>query len=240
MTTGAGPELWLVELDKSEAALEALEHATPRLSDDVSARLAAIGNTEVRRERRLAHIALRILLERRLGPDVRKAPFVVALKGKPSLAGFDADFSLAHTKRVALVGLADAGPIGVDIESKRPLWMPAARRAPIEAEAIVLAAGAPLADDEPDARFLRAWVRIEAAAKADGSGVGARLERLRPGAAHGPAAAGPLASGTTPHVVVHDVATADGFFVAVALPPGVPSPPLQRLPTSVAAIEALL
>jgi 4'-phosphopantetheinyl transferase len=241
MTAAAGPELWLVELDRSEAALEALERTTPRLSDDIRARLAAIAAEDARRERRLAHIALRILLERRLGSGIRNTPFVVAAKGKPSLAGVDASFSLAHTRQTALIGIADAGPIGVDIERSRPLWMPEARRAPIEAEAVALAAGAPLAEPDPDARFLKAWVRIEAAAKADGSGVGARLEHLRPGRERVSAgAAAPSPEQGTPRVIVHDIAAGENLFAAVALPAGVPPPPLRNLPATAAAIEALL
>lgn len=251
MTAGLEPELWLVNLDRSEAALEGLEAATPRLSDDVRTRLAAVRNDGTRRERRLAHIALRILLERRLGAGIRNAPFVLSATGKPSLAGVDTSFSLAHTKHLALIGMTAGGPLGVDIERTRPVWMPDARRAPIEAEAVALAAGAPLQGAEPDERFLRAWVRIEAVAKARGTGVGPMLERLRPGreegravdrraANQGAANQGGDAPAEPPTVVAHDVPAGDGIFVAIALPAGASPPSLRTLPEAALAIEALL
>ncbi|MDQ8698281.1 hypothetical protein [Hyphomicrobium sp. LHD-15] len=246
MTAGLEPELWLVNLDRSEAALEGLEAATPRLSDDVRTRLAAVRNDGVRRERRLAHIALRILLERKLGTGMRNAPFVLSATGKPSLAGADTSFSLAHTKHLALIGITAGGPLGVDIERTRSVWMPDARRAPIEAEAVALAAGAPLQGADADERFLRAWVRIEAVAKAHGTGVGPMLERLRPGKEGrsavdgGVADRGEGAPAELPSVVAHDVPAGDGIFAAIALPTGALPPSLRMLPETAAAIEALL
>ncbi len=246
MTAGLEPELWLVNLDRSEAALEGLEAATPRLSDDVRTRLAAVRNDGTRRERRLAHITLRILLERRLGAGIRNAPFVLSATGKPSLASVDTSFSLAHTKHLALIGMTAGGPLGVDIERTRSVWMPDARRAPIEAEAVALAAGAPLQGAEPDERFLRAWVRIEAVAKAHGTGVGPMLERLRPGREEVRAVdrraanQGDGAPAEPPAVVAHDVPAGDGIFVAIALPAGASPPSLRTFPEAALAIEALL
>jgi 4'-phosphopantetheinyl transferase len=235
------PELWLIELDRSEAALESLEKATPRLSDDIRNRLAAISNDEARRERRLTHIALRILLERKLGPEIRNTPFVVGVSGKPSLAGSHTSFSLAHTKQLALIGVGNGGLLGVDIEQKRSIWMPEARRVPIEAEAVSLAAGVPLDGTDPDERFLRAWVRIEAVAKARGTGVGPMLERLRPGKDDRREATALDHAPTKPlRVVAHDVPTNEGVFAAVALAVGTPPPSLRTLPETAAAIETLL
>lgn len=236
------PELWLIELDRSEAALESLEKATPRLSDDIRNRLAAISNDEARRERRLAHIALRILLERKLGPGIRNIPFVVSASGKPSLANSDASFSLAHTKHLALIGVGNGSLLGVDIERKRSVWMPEARRVPIEAEAVSLAAGVPLEGTDPDERFLRAWVRIEAVAKARGTGVGPLLERLRPGKGDRREVADLGHAPTRSlRVVAHDVPANEGaFFAAVALPAGASPPSLRTLPETAAAIETLL
>lgn len=177
-------ELWLVDLESTAAALEAIEAATPRLSADMAVRLAQMQDATARRERRLAHVALRILLERRLGASIRGKAFVIGPSGKPSLPAGDGEpgigFSLAHTRGIALIATGP-DPLGVDIERPRPVRMAPARRAPIEAEAIALANGAPLAGAPgSDARFLNAWVRIEAVAKASGRGVGALLEGLRP------------------------------------------------------------
>jgi 4'-phosphopantetheinyl transferase len=239
-------ELWLVDLDRSEAALEALESVTPRLADDIRKRLASMSNDNARRERRLAQIALRVVLERKLGPCVRGVPFVVSPSGKPALNGLNACFSLAHSQQLALIGIGNRGLIGVDIERKRPVWMPGARRVPIEAEAVSLAAGVPLAGADPDERFLRAWVRIEAVAKARGSGVGPMLERLRPGRSRlqeretSQETALDHGDPRFPRVVAHDVLTTADVFAAVALPVGAAPPSLRTLPETVSAIEALL
>jgi 4'-phosphopantetheinyl transferase len=235
-------ELWLVDLHKSGEALEALEASSPRLSSDVLTRLAAIKDEATRRERMRAHIALRVLLERQLGPSVRGMPFVIGASGKPALANDGVSFSLAHTKGLALIGTGPGMPLGVDLELMRAVHMPETRRAPIEREAVALAAGAPLGDADADARFLRAWVRIEAVAKALGEGVGPLLEHLRPGreAPHSSAEHVSLPGAEQCRIVAHDVAATRDLFAAVALPAGQSPPPLGVLPEAAAKIEALL
>jgi 4'-phosphopantetheinyl transferase len=235
----ADTELWLVDLNTAAAALEALEAATPRLSEDVRQRLEAIGDAAARRERRLTHIALRILLEARLGPGSSYAPFVRSAAGKLSLATGEVVFSLAHAEGLALVALGDADPLGVDIERARPVRVPDSRREPIEAEAIALANGTPLAGPDRDARFLNAWVRIEAAAKAHGTGVGPVLERLRPAGTRATEPPRPRAVEGL-RTIVHDVPVAEGVFAAVALAAGRKPPPLGTLPETAAGLEALL
>lgn len=224
----AATELWLVDLDKTERALEALEAATPRLSEDILLRLGEMGDETARRERRLAHIALRLLLEARLGPGIRRVPFQRSATGKPSLADRRVAFSLAHARGLALIAIGDSDPLGADIERLRPVRVPEARRAPIEAEAVVLAAGAPLAGDDADTRFLHAWVRTEAAAKAQGLGIGPFLERLRPGHAASPETAVASRPGA-PSIVVHDVPMPGGVLAAIALATGLAPPPLRTL-----------
>ena len=229
-------ELWRVDLDETEAALETLEAAVPRLSDDILERLDRMTDAALRRERRLAHIALRILLEARLGSGVRRVPFVRSASGKPSLAAADVDFSLAHTQGLALIAIG-CGPLGVDVERTRAVRIPVARRGPIEAEAIRLAGGAPLAGPDGDVRFLSAWARIEAVAKAHGSGVGPILERLRPGRTR-PTPPGP---GHEMHsAAAFDIRMPEGVFAAVATGAGRTPPPLRVLPSTRAEIEALL
>lgn len=232
-------ELWLVDLDKAAAALTAIEAATPRLSEDILRRLHQMSDDDARRERRLAHIALRILLETRLGPGIRGTPFERSASGKPSLASSGASFSLAHTRGLALIALGDSGPLGVDIERTRDVRMPEARRAPIEREAVALAAGAPLTGLDSDTRFLSAWVRIEAAAKAQGHGVGPLLERLRPDRPVEPSPEG--VEGWDPgSIVVHDVGIFDGIFAALACPAGQELPLLRHFPQTAAEIDSLL
>jgi len=235
----ADTELWLIDLDTAADALEAIETATPRLPEDFIERLAAMNDIAARRERRLAHVALRLLLERRAGPGLRREPYVTASSGKPSLTTCPLSFSLAHTKGLALVALSQQARLGVDIERMRTVRIPDARRGPIEAEAVVLAAGAPLAGADRDMRFMNAWVRIEAVAKALGTGIGPILERVRhpsplapgAGAGRGPA---------DPAVVAHDIEMPDGLFAAVAVAPDVIPPRTRTLPVTEQAIAALL
>jgi 4'-phosphopantetheinyl transferase len=229
-------ELWLVDLDKAAAALAAVEVATPRLSDDILRRLEEMAD-DARSERRLAHIALRILLERRLGSGIRGTPFKRSASGKLSLASSGASFSLAHTRGLALIAISDGGPLGVDIERARDVRMPDSRRAPIEREAVALAADAPLSGPGRDARFLNAWVRIEAAAKAQGEGVGPLLERLRPDRAAEPP---PGATEGPGPIVVHDVSISAGIFAAVACQAGQPPPLLRHFPQTDVEIDSLL
>ena len=228
-------EFWLVDFSETGIALEAAEATTPRLSDDTLLRIAAMSDQTARRERRLSHIALAILLERCLGPDFRRAPYVRNPTGKPALEGSEIPFSLAHTSGVALIAIGGVGPLGVDIERMRPISMTKARREPIEAAAIALAGGAPLADTDDDARFLSAWVRVEAAAKAEGHGVGPLLDRLRPGALPFDV----LAS-SDDHIAVHDAPVGPGLFAAIALGKEAHPPPLSRLPASSTELLALI
>lgn len=229
-------ELWLVDLERASTSLEALEADTPRLSEADHQRFAAMQNVDASRERRAAHIALRVLLERKCGPGVRQAPFARNAAGKPSLPSGYGSFSLAHTRGVALAALADDGAIGVDIERARTVRMPARRRGPIEEAAVVWARGAPLNGTTADARFLNAWVRLEARAKALGTGVGPVLEELRPGRME---ALSSSLSDRQPGPVTHDLAVGEDLFAAVALAPGRTPPVLKRLPFSADAIVAL-
>jgi len=239
MTASNDTGLWLVDLDASAEALERIEAAAPRLPLEQRARLEAIRDPAARRERMLSHIALRILLEQASGTSaVRKLPFEIGASGKPSLPAGYPSFSLAHTNGHALIAIAPRGRLGVDIERLRPISIPDARRVPIEAEAVRLAAGAPLAGErDRDARFLRAWVRIEAVAKAEGTGVGPMLERLRP-AVESSVLRQSAHPGACHSVVAHDVPVPEGLFAAVALEKGLAPPDLEALPASRAAIEA--
>jgi 4'-phosphopantetheinyl transferase len=194
-----------------------------------------------RRDRRLTHVALRIALERRIGHGVRGAPLVRSASGEPSLPNCGANFSIAHTHGLAVVAISATGPIGIDIETTRLVRMPALRRAPIEQEAIRLAAGAPLSGRNDDERFLRAWVRIEAVAKARGTGVGPLLETVRPRSVveQSPHALNPAAA-TAADITAHDLATAPGTYVAVAFSGSGLPPQLVPFPAESDAIEALI
>src|SRR5690606_3855651 len=124
-----------------------------------------------------------------------------------------------------------------DLEGTRAVRMPEARRKPIEEAAVALASGAPLAGEDAESRFLNAWVRVEAVAKARGTGVGPILEQLRPNRA-------PEALAASSHaqlcVIAHDLAIGEGFYAAIALAPGCAPPAPRVMPHTAEAIAALI
>ena len=94
------------------------------------------------------------------------------------------------------------------------MTMAAARRQAIEHAAMAVAGGRDLAARAGDERTLQAWVRLEAAAKASGEGIGRLLERV--GARPGRRETGARAIPDTPVAAVADLALADGFHGAIA------------------------
>lgn len=191
----------------------------------------------------LARGALRLIvadgLARKTGrplaaPDLRVRP-----DGKPHLAGEEIAFSLAHSGGLALIAVADSGPLGIDLELPRAVAIEEHRRAQIEAVAATLAE-APLPTDPP-ARLLVAWTRLEAVAKATGEGVGRLMTRLAmtrtsaqardPGPAR-EAARWLAASG----LCVRDLALGPAKFGAIAHPASLPPPRLVLEPNAVAEL----
>ncbi len=169
-------ELWCIDLAAAAPALRAIEQRTPRLCPADHTRAAAFSDADVREEWLATHIALRLLIERAAGPHWRCVPFDRSERGKPHLGGASLAFSLSHAPSLALIGLAPRGAIGVDVERTRVVRIGEARRARIEdAGAALIARPLP---SEGSARFLQAWVRLEAYAKADGCGIGRLLTRL--------------------------------------------------------------
>ena len=90
--------------------------------------------------------------------------------GKPRVAsidGRDLHFNVSHSGEWALIAVSDDSPVGVDIERPRVFRNPAgvARRLCSARELEHVRGG------EDQAGLLRLWVRKEAVAKADGSGL---------------------------------------------------------------------
>lgn len=187
-------EIWLVDLGRSGAALEACEATRPRLSDQDVHRLNEIGDRASRQQRRALAISLRLLLARVAG-DGRfdRVAFSHEPFGKPVLppalmSQGEFVFSLSHAQDRGLIAVAREGPIGVDIEGARQLHMSPARRqalvnaaAGIAVDAVVADAptgDATLGDAIGDGNVLRAWVCLEAYAKALGCGIGHLLTEL--------------------------------------------------------------
>ena len=170
-------EIWLIDVQRSAPALAELEREAPRLTAGDRSRARAIKHPAGRRQRLAVTTALRILLERLAGPRSARQQFVTGSAGKPALADRSVQFSLSNIEGYALIGLTRAGEIGIDLERDRPLRISERRRIEMIAAAEGLA-GKPPAGAAPDARFLQAWCRLEAFAKAQGLGIGRTLSDL--------------------------------------------------------------
>lgn len=239
-----GLELWCVDILAAGSALRAMERSTPRLSDWERRHAPTFADAGLADEWLAAHIALRLVLERAVGQQARGVAFVRSAHGKPRIEGAPVAFSLSHIPGLALIALAAGGTVGVDLERARAVRVRAPRRARIEA------AGAALDDCQAlpeggDARFLQAWVRLEAFAKAEGCGLGRLLTRL--GISGAPAGteeafrarvAGVLAA--TQVAMTRDVALGDDLFAAVSVGPQPATPEIFSLPASKDGLERLL
>lgn len=180
-------DVWLVELEDAEAAIEAEELRRPRLGPDDLDRIACFNHLQLRRQKRLSTIALRVLIATFTSSErIARMPFVRLPGGKPRLPGVPLSFSVSHTEGRALVAISSDASVGVDIERHRTLRMSPPRQAAIVEAASALAIlphalavtpKGPL-DREADTLavdpVLSAWVRLEALAKFDGAGM-ARL-----------------------------------------------------------------
>ncbi|MEQ1670646.1 MAG: hypothetical protein ABL893_07300, partial [Hyphomicrobium sp.] len=186
-----GPVIVFADLAVALSALEDAERQTPRLAADEVARYANICAARGEGEARIwraAHIVLRIVLERQASRVVRGVAYEIAPGGRPQLpanvntAGLQ--FSLSHTGQAALIAVSNAGPIGIDLEMTRDVKVSIERR-----QRILHAAGQLASSDQQapsktsslieasdggseNAGFLQAWVRLEALAKASGTGIG--------------------------------------------------------------------
>jgi 4'-phosphopantetheinyl transferase len=172
-----GTDLWAVDLAGGAGLLIEFDdrHSFVATASDEGARDPA---------RRAARIALRVILAGYLGREAACRPFVLSRAGKPSLATSPdgqapgLHFNLAHCDTTALVAVSRAGPVGVDIEAERRTRISDHRRGMLIDWARAIAPLDPLPEGPDDARFLQAWVRLEALAKATGEGLGALLGRL--------------------------------------------------------------
>lgn len=125
---------------------------------------------------------LRLLLGAYLGVPGRAVKINRSNRGKPLLDATqhrqNLHFSMAKSGGALLVGIATAGPLGVDLEEagrrpRRPLAL--AARYFSEAETAGLTA---LPEDLLGAAFLRTWACKEAVVKASGEGIANQLCRF--------------------------------------------------------------
>ena len=168
-------EIVFVDLDASRALLESEEANTPRLSSSDHLRVERLSGDPGRQSLwRAARIATRIVLEGAAGPEVRRVDFEIAVGGRPKLGEGFPHFNVSHTADVALIAVCWSSPVGADIERHRVLSMTPERRQRIVAAAAGFVSRERV-DPDSDVDVLRAWVRLEAVAKARGSGIGVLL-----------------------------------------------------------------
>ncbi len=159
-------ELWLVRLAQGGT------EADVRLLDARERERAARFHFERDRHRYVdAHVALRHALAARTGRPAGALGFESGAFGKPRLAGEPrCAFSLSHSDELALIALADAGDIGVDLERVRALPdLDALAQQCLTAGERQELGALPLADRER--AFLQLWTRKEACLKAIGTGL---------------------------------------------------------------------
>lgn len=242
--TAGALELWCVDTQAAGPALRALEQSVPLLSDFERRHATTFADAAQAQEWLTAHIALRVVLERVVGKAARGVTFARAAHGKPRLEGAPVAFSLSHIPGLALIALSRGGVVGVDVERARPVRVREPRRSRIEAAGAALNPGEPL-PARGDARFLQAWVRLEALAKAEGCGVGRLLARLGI-SGEGAATEGDFRARidgvlADRHVAAtRDVALGDGLFAAVASGPARAVPEVLWLPTGKSALREML
>lgn len=172
-----GIEIFFVDLARMAGVFEAEEARHPRLSVADIERAQTIKDENAGRIWRASRIATRIALERVAGQGLRQVPFEIEPGGRPVLSGGRAHFSISHTGGAALIAVSKEIPVGIDLErTDRTLKMSAERRRRVVAASGRFSAQRTFSADT-DADVIAAWVRLEAVAKALGTGIGRLLTR---------------------------------------------------------------
>jgi len=157
--------VWAVSLDRGAA-----DHTL--LSPEERERAARLLRPQDRLWWLEAHCALRRILGRQLDIDPRRIRFGATGTGKPYLAEpkGDLQFNLSHSDAYGLIAVAAGRPVGVDIETERPmsdlLEVAGQFATPREAEALRSRSGSELSGV-----FYELWTRKEALLKAAGTGL---------------------------------------------------------------------
>jgi 4'-phosphopantetheinyl transferase len=208
-----GLHVVFVDLTASVALLEAAEREVPRLSADDVVRVEKLAHDPGRQRLwRASRIATRIVIERAAGRAYRNIDFAIARNGRPYLGEGPPYFNVSHSGNAALIAVSNAVPIGIDLEEARGLTMTDDRRRRVIAAAARLANGQPGPPRiDADGDVLQAWVRLEAAAKALGTGIGQLLTEEG-------VVGGEVVGGTTAahRLDVRNLDVASAYFAAVA------------------------
>lgn len=124
-----------------------------------------------------AHANLRTILGSYLHQPAASVRFRTNKFGKPELEDSDPSssfhFNLSHCRTIALLAVANAGPVGVDVEEVRPIEPEVADTSFSANERLQLSK---LRGDAWLAGFYRCWTRKEAILKAEGVGLSHALD----------------------------------------------------------------
>ena len=169
--------LWRIELTQPDTVVERLR---PTLDANELARVNRFRTEVLRRRFLIGRGALRSILGKYLGDASEGVTFEYGTHGKPAIAGAGnasnrLEFNLAHTDDIALCAVAVGRPVGVDVESVRPLLDGAriiARYFSAREQSEFLS----MPDSDRTAAFYRGWSRKEADLKATGTGISAGLD----------------------------------------------------------------
>jgi 4'-phosphopantetheinyl transferase len=171
--------VWRIPLDDEARAAS----YRSLLSDDERMRASRFVRDVHRRRFAVAHGALRIILSGYVGAEPDALDFVAGEHGKPALRHVtgrpEVEFNLSHSDDLALVAVAQARPVGVDLErwSEGVEHLDLAERffSPGERDALRALAHAPALVEEG---FFAAWTRKEAYLKATGHGIARGLHHF--------------------------------------------------------------
>ena len=161
--------VWTFDLDEIDSVASA-----GVLAADERARAARF-RFDIHRNRFIAGRALlRHVLAELTGTPPETIEFVYGEHGKPAIKAGGLHFNLSHAENRAIIGVTQAGPVGVDIERMKPdrARPEIAGRffAPQETQAL-----AGLSGDVYANAFFQIWSRKEAVLKAVGTGIGGGL-----------------------------------------------------------------
>lgn len=225
--------VWLMDLDLpalSEATMDAL------LSDDEAERCEAFAFPHLRRRFRAAHSQMREILSAYAATPAVALNFDKGAEGKPFLrdeSGPSPVFNLSHSGTLGMLAIANDGDLGVDIEQQRKTddldSLAASVFAPSEYAAYKCLPG-----DQRLGAFFKCWTRKEAVIKADGRGLGMKLDSfvvsVEPGT-HPSVTfeAGAVPNGFRPRLI--DLPAPPGFSAALAAPAGSQKIRFLRLPS---------
>jgi 4'-phosphopantetheinyl transferase len=165
--------LWLIDLDRHATHAPMLGLTAHELQ-----RAERLHSLLQGQRQRAARHALRLILAEALGCAPGDVKLAAGSFGKPALQGGEGPhFNLSHREHLALVGLHEHQPIGVDVEVSRPLSdLDGLLASALSADE--RAAAARLAPAERLAHFYGCWTRKEAVLKALGVGVAAPLPSI--------------------------------------------------------------